>query len=342
MTHVDPPEGLVLDPRQTDVVVVVVTYNSSRVVGRLLAALPAALRSVPRCRVVVVDNDSGDGTPDLVRRTAPWIDVMQTGRNAGYAGAINLALAGPRPARATYVLNPDAVPSPGSVRRMLDVVERDRSVGIAVPRMLSPDGRPCASLRREPSIPRAMGEALLGGGRAARFALLGETVGEPARYRDGAVADWATGAALLISRAASDAAREWDERFFLYSEETDYCLRVRDAGLRVQLVDGAHVVHQGGEQSTSPALWALAAVNRTRLYRKRHALPASVVFWMLVLVNESIRAAGGRGQRHRVAVRALLVAGPDQGSGRPTPQVLGTAGPLRGHAAASGSPGVRT
>ncbi|WP_210502840.1 glycosyltransferase family 2 protein [Nocardioides xinjiangensis] len=343
VTVVGAPAGLVRDTDGADVVVAVVTYNSSRVIGALLAALPAALASVRRCLVVVADNDSADGTPDLVRASAPWVRVINAGHNAGYAGGINLALRRYPAARAAYVLNPDAVPSPGSVSTLLDVVSRDPSIGIAVPLMLASDGTLCWSLRREPSVPRALGEALLGGRRAGRVALLGETVRDATRYRDGAVADWATGAAMMVTRAAINAVGEWDERFFLYSEETDYCLRVRDAGYRLQLVEAAQVVHQGGDQATSADLWALAAVNRTRLYRKRHSRPASAAYWAAVLLNEAMRARAGE-SRHRTAVRALLGAGPDQRSARATPAIL-SGSTLEGGARpspASGPPGVGT
>ncbi|MGN0065004.1 MAG: glycosyltransferase family 2 protein [Nocardioides sp.] len=308
-----------------DLVVTCVTYNSARVIEPFLAALPAALESVPRCRVVVIDNASSDGTPDIVRTLAPWATLVPAGRNAGYAGGINLALKAHPPNRAAYVLNPDTVPSPGSVAALLAAVDRDPAVGIALPRIVDEDRQLQYSLRREPTFARALGEAVLGGTRASRIPLLGETVGDPDEYRDGAVADWATGAALLVTRAAIDAVGEWDERFFLYSEETDYFLRVRDAGMRVRLVDGAEVLHHGGDQAVSPRLWALAAVNRTRLYSKRHPRWPSRLYWTAVLANEATRAALGRAP-HRAAVRALIAVGPTQDCPEPTPSILEKAG----------------
>ncbi len=325
MVNHDSPSGLVLDPEeQADVIVVCVTYNSSHVIQALLDALPAALEGVSRCRVVIIDNDSGDGTPEMVRELAPWALLVPAGRNVGYAGAINIALRHRAAARGVYVLNPDTLPSPRSVVKLLDATEMDPLIGIATPRILGANGHLQFSLRREPTITRALGEALLGGTRASRIALLGETIGDPTQYRDGACADWATGAAMFITSSAISAVGEWDERFFLYSEETDYSLRVRDAGYRLHFVEHAEVVHQGGDQATSPHLWALSAVNRTRLYRKRHARASSTVFWAVVLLNEASRALVGR-STHRAAVRALLAAGPNHASAEPTPSVLARA-----------------
>jgi GT2 family glycosyltransferase len=160
------------------------------------------------------------------------------------------------------------------------------------------------SLRREPTVRRALGEAVLGQ-RAGRFAALGETVLDREVYfRDGP-ADWATGAVMLMSRACLEACGPWEERFFLYSEETEFALRARDRGFATELVAQAEVVHIGGESRVSPALWSLLTVNRVRLYRMRHSRPATALFWSAVFLREASRAALGH-PRSRQAVAALV------------------------------------
>lgn len=289
-----------------DILVAVVTYNSTAVIEEFLQALPAALEGAGTATVVVVDNASEDGTADLVRQLAPWVTVIDAGGNLGYGAGINRALAHTRPRRGVYVLNPDAVPSAGSIDLLARAVERDVAVvGIAVPRILDSDGALKFSLRREPTIARALGEAVLGGNRAARCSALGEMIRDPDYYVDGAAADWATGAAMFLAPATVAAVGPWAEDYFLYSEETDYALRARDVGLGLRLVDGAEVVHPGGDMATSPWLWSLVAVNRTRLYRTRHRRLKSAVYWSVVVLNEGVRAALGR-PTHREAFRALL------------------------------------
>lgn len=290
---------------QPDVLVAVVTYNSADIVERFLRALPDALEGAGTVLVVVVDNDSRDGTVDRVRALAPWATVLEPGANLGYGAGINLALRQARPRRGVYVLNPDAVPSPGSVARLVHAVESVDGVGIAVPRILDGRGRLKYSLRREPTIRRALGEAVLGGHRAARYPAWGDMIRDPAHYVDGATADWATGAAMFLAPRTLDTVGSWTEDFFLYSEETDYALRARDAGLHLRYVASADVVHPGGDMSVSPWLWSLVALNRTRLYRRRHGGVASAVFWLVVLLNETSRALLGR-PTHREAARALL------------------------------------
>lgn len=323
VTGILPPATLLDDSSSDpDVVVACITYNSASVIEAFLEALPAALDGVGSCRVVVVDNASSDDTVEVIQRRAPWVTLVRASGNLGYAAGINTALRECRGSRGVYVLNPDAVPSEGSVSRLLAVTEHDPRVGIAVPRILSDDGALKFSLRREPTILRALGEAILGGHRAARFPPLGDMIRDPAHYRDGATADWATGAAMLLSRAALDAVGEWDERFFLYSEETDYALRARDAGFRLELVTAACATHPGGEMESSPQLWTLVAVNRQRLYRKRHPVIPSFVYWTVTLANEAVRALAGR-ERSRLATRVLLALGPNQTGTDTTPTLIG-------------------
>lgn len=309
--EINPPASLVDDSvTEPDVVVACVTYNCESVIEAFLAALPAALNGVSSCRVVVVDNDSGDDTVEIIRRRAPWVTLVCSAENVGYAAGINLALAHSLGRSGVYVLNPDAIPAPGSVARLLDVTRLDPGIGIAVPMVRAADGSLKFSLRREPTLTRALGEAVLGGHRAARIPWMGDMIRDPERYRDGATADWATGAAMFISRSAIDAVGEWDERFFLYSEETDYALRARDEGFRLELLAGTSVTHPGGEMSTSPQLWSLVSVNQQRLYRKRHGLLSSVVYWAVLVAREGVRAMFGR-ERSRLACRVLLALGPN-------------------------------
>jgi len=298
-----------------DVVVIAVTYNSADVMHAFLYALPDALEGVNSANVIIVDNASSDGTPQLVRELAPWAVLIPSGGNLGYAAAINIGMRRCRAGRGTYILNPDAVPAPGSVSILMKATESDRRIGLAVPRILDATGHLKYSLRREPTILRALGEAMLGGRRSARYRPLGDLIRDPAYYTDGATADWATGAALFVPTHAGDTVGSWDERFFLYSEETDYALRVRDHGMRLQLVQAASVTHPGGDMSRSPWLWSLVAVNRTRLYAKRHGRVASALYWLVVLANECARSLLGR-PTHRAAVKALLRGHPALGEYR--------------------------
>lgn len=303
------PQAISSEP-DVAVAVLAVTHNSSKHIAAFLAALPRALEGVDSARVVIVDNASTDGTVEFVRGNARWVDLVEAGDNAGYAAGINVGLRLGTGRLGTYILNPDAIPAPGSIVRLVEALRDHPNVGLAVPRVLDIRGQLKYSLRREPTLGRAFGEAVLGGHRAARFPILGDMIRDPEHYRDGATADWATGAAMFFSRRAIEGIGPWDERFFLYSEETDYALRLRDAGFQLRYVEDATVIHPGGAMSASPYLWSLVARNRTVLYRKRHKRIASAAYWAIVVLNEGSRAIVGP-DTHRAALRALFRIRPE-------------------------------
>ncbi|MFC5500797.1 glycosyltransferase [Lysinimonas soli] len=279
---------------------VVVTYNSAEDVGELLDSLreDAGTLSVA---VLVADNSSADDTVAVARAHAPEALVFGTGGNIGYAAAINKALAQLDGSRPVMILNPDTEVAPGAIAIMLGGLGGD--VGAVVPRFVGDDGTTSLSLRREPSVSTALGDALVGARFRSRPGRFAETVFEPARYEAPQAVEWATGAALLLSPAAIAAVGPWDERFFLYSEETDYFRRVRDAGFRVTYAPQAVIRHSEGGSGSSPRLDALMAVNRIRYVRKHHSRPYAAVYRGLVVLGELLRL-GIPG--HALALRSVM------------------------------------
>lgn len=277
-----------LDHEVADCAVIIVTYNSAADIGGLLDSLPAAAAGL-RIRVVVVDNDSSDDIASIVARH-PGVLFVPADVNLGYAGGLNLGRCYCRQTRSVLVLNPDLVLAPGSIRVLLAALPR-LGAGAAVPRMLGEEGHLFPSLRREPSLTRALGDGLFGKAWPNRPAWLSEMVWPHEPYeREGAV-QWATGAALIVSAEADAAVGAWDDaRFFLYSEETDYCRRLREAGYTIYYVPDATIVHRGGGSGVSPDLVALSAVNRIRYFRKYHSRLASAVFRATVILAELLRA----------------------------------------------------
>jgi N-acetylglucosaminyl-diphospho-decaprenol L-rhamnosyltransferase len=292
-----------LADRPETVAVVVVTYNSAGLIEDLVASLEPGLGDLD-WHLTVADNASTDETIAEIKEHAPFARLVETGRNAGYAAGINAAVAAADPFDAVLVLNPDIRLLPGCVPELLSALRR-RAAGIAVPRLCRANGDFSPSLRREPTLLRAAADALVGGNRAGRLAVLGETVTDRRVYETETETDWAEGSILLVDRACWERCGPWDESFFLYSEETDFALRARDSGFRLVYTPRARARHLEGDSATSPPLWALLTLNRVRLYRRRHRLPAAVVYWALVLLREAARAARGN-PCSRAAARALV------------------------------------
>lgn len=291
----------------TEVLVLAVTHNSAAVLEGLLDSLPRALEGVPGVTVLIVDNSSSDQSADLAERSSLQPMVVRCADNRGYAAAINTGLDVVTPTRALLVLNADTRPGEGCLAELLRVLESpsDPPTGIVAPRIVDSEGQLKFSLRRNPTLLRALGEALVGGHRASRFSAFGEEIRNPKHYADRRIADWATGAALLLSADCLRTVGRWDESFFLYSEETDYAARARDAGWVVRYSRRAVVEHPGGQMEKSPFLWSIVAVNRVRHYQTRHGRAAGAAYRAVVILNEALRASFGR-PTHRAALNALL------------------------------------
>ncbi|MGY1694442.1 glycosyltransferase family 2 protein [Geodermatophilus sp. SYSU D00814] len=283
-----------------DCVLVVVTYRSARDLPRLLDSVPAALRGL-RAETLVVDNASDDEVAGVVAGR-PATRLLPAGANLGYAGAINLALEQVPPARWVAVLNPDLTLAPGALAQLVACGERTGAAAV-VPRLLDADGHPSPSLRREPTVRRALGEALLGDILPSRPPWSSELVRDAAAYRVEHPIEWATGAVVLLRTSAVARVGRWDPRFFLYSEETDYLRRIRAAGSSVWFTPAAVARHRGGGSGQSPDLAALLVVNRVRYARKWHGRPTAAAVWAVSLLHCTLRL-GDAG--HRRALAALL------------------------------------
>ncbi|MDG4821482.1 glycosyltransferase [Asanoa sp. WMMD1127] len=291
----------------------VLTYRSAANLPPLLAALPAGLAGVDDWRLVVVDSGSFDDTLTVAKDLAPDATLIQLDSNRGFAAAANAVVAADPAADAVLVLSPTTRLRPGCAARLLAALA-EPGVGIAVPRLIGRDGAYKTSLRRRPTVGRAVAEAVLGGNRASRLGR-GELIADPAGYARGTRADWATGAVTMFSRACLTATGPWDESFFLYSEETEFALRAADHGFRLAFVPDAEAVHNGGDARNVPALWGIMMANRVRLHAMRHGRAAATAFWAAITLGEAARSA--RDRNHRYATRKLLRERKALVSGRP-------------------------
>jgi GT2 family glycosyltransferase len=288
---------------EQQVAVVAVTFNSAHLLADFFDSLDDGLRGL-EWHLTIADNDSSDDTVQTVHRLRPEVKVVETGSNRGYAAGINAAVAAGGPHTAVLVLNPDVRLSAGCVGELMHAL-RQPHTGIAVPRLVDGSGALVHSMRREPAVSRLLADAVLGAENAGRLGRIGEVVSDDLSYESAAVSDWAEGSTMLISRSCWEAVGSWDESFFLYSEETDFALRARDAGFVTRYVPDAHARHLGGESTVTPGLWALVVTNKVRLYSRRAPRGRARVFYGVMVAREASRAVLGR-QRSRVALRALL------------------------------------
>jgi exopolysaccharide biosynthesis WecB/TagA/CpsF family protein len=270
-----------------DVAALVVTYNNGADVCGLLESLQLQTRE-QSIKVVVADNSPNMETLSCLSQF-PGVVAFATGGNLGYAGGINAAYSKAGNADAYLVLNPDLRLCPGAVLALRKSME-STAAGVVVPLLRDVDGSVYPSLRREPSISRALGDALLGSRFQERPGWLTEMDFDAESYAHPHKVDWATGAALLIRCDIAEQVGSWDESYFLYSEETDYLHRVRDLRSAVWFEPQAAMVHSRGASGSSPSLDALMGANRIRYARKFHHGSYARVIHAAVVLSALLRA----------------------------------------------------
>lgn len=280
-----------LSPTTGGVAAIVVTYNSEQHLDALLDSLPEAFGDVPYT-TVVVDNGSTDGTLALARARTECVVVASS--NKGYGAGLNEGVRQGGSAEFVLALNPDATLEPGAISGLIAQTTRT-GVGIVTPLVVEADGQLSLSLRREPTLARVGGLSFT---RRPRFS---EIVYEQSAYEQAHPVDWAMGAVMLVKRECWDELRGFDESFFLYSEETDFCLRARDRGWLTFFTPRAQVMHIGGGSGESATTHTMKMVNRVRIFRRRHGVVRSWIYYLLMLVTEARRGLLG----HRASWAAL-------------------------------------
>jgi GT2 family glycosyltransferase len=293
------------------VTAVIVSFNTRDHLLRCVASLEEHAR-LPM-EIVIVDNGSADGSADAVRAAHPAARVIENHANLGFAAACNRGL---REARAPYclLLNSDAQVCPGAVLALVAVLDERPEVGIVGPRTVGPDGGPQVSFGPDLTpVSEWRQRRLVLALRDRRPSALREVEALSAREQEPA---WVSGACLLARKSALDAVGGFDERFFLYEEDADLCLRVRQEGWRVLYTPRAVVMHHLGQSMEKAPALSKREYDRSHIrYYAKHRGPGAMAVLRLYLAGASaagwIRALGPgpeRRARRREHADALRVA----------------------------------
>jgi N-acetylglucosaminyl-diphospho-decaprenol L-rhamnosyltransferase len=315
------PQDLSVDPHPRPTTsIVIVSYNVRELLLRCLASIEASAGSA-FIQVLVVDNASTDGTVDAVRAGFPDVELIDARVNRGFGAANNLALArthGPQ----VMFLNPDAELGAGALAELTRALWSEPGVGVVGPQLVFPNGTTQPSRRRFPDIPLALIESTPIQPLWPRFSGLARYF---VRDRSDAVrqdVDWLVGACLLARRAVLDEVGGFDERFFMYSEELDWCRRVRAAGWRVLYCPTARVIHCEGQSSEQNLARRARAFqeSKARYFEKYYgdAVGRALRLYLLgltiidLLLEGAKLVAGHRPELRRQRVAALVALARDQ------------------------------
>ena len=236
-----------------DLSVVIVSWNVSELLELCLSSLmECGGQGGLQCEIIVVDNASSDDSPELVRQRFPTAQLIASESNLGFAMANNVGAA-QSSGRYILFLNPDTEVIGDALSAMVAYMDRHPDVGVLGPTLLWPNGCVQSSRRRFPTLATAFIEStFFQQWWPSNPVLRRYYVQDQSDDREQDV-DWLVGACLLVRRQAWKQVGPMDERFFMYSEELDWCRRLKTAGWRVVYTPSAEVVHHGAQSSSQVA-----------------------------------------------------------------------------------------
>ena len=279
--------------------IVIVNYRTAALTVDCLRSLAPEIPSLPAgTRVVVTDNASGDDSVEQLNRAvrdngwSDWARLMPLPRNGGFAWgnneAVRPALQSQDPPDYVLLLNPDTLVRPGAVLALFEFMDAHPAAGIAGSRLEDPDGRPQRSAFRFPGV---LSELETGVRLSVVSRMLDRFVVAPPPPDYACEVDWVAGASMIIRRAVFDRVGLLDEKYFMYYEEVDFCLRAKRAGWPCWYVPASRVVHLVGQSSgvtdekkpkkRRPAYWFESRRRYFLLHSGRVGTFLADSFWVL-------------------------------------------------------------
>ncbi len=192
--------------------------------------------------IIVVDNASGDGLEKMLRQDYPVVKFIQSPKNLGMGGGNNLGI---QQSRGEYILivNPDVTLNQAAIEELVSFLDQHASAGIAAPKILNPDGSHQFSCYRWPKFSTFLyRRTFLGNTRAGRKHLYKYTYKDTDLSQPQTV-DWVLGGCFIVKKTALKQVGLFDQRFFLFLEDTDLCRRMWQAGWQVWYLPQAQVIH---------------------------------------------------------------------------------------------------
>lgn len=257
-----------------DVSIVIVNWNTSELLFQCLDSIRNAI-SKYAIQVIVVDNGSVDDSITMVRKYFPEVTLIENDCNMGFAQANNQGLA-MGDGRYFMLLNSDTIVLPGSIQKLVETADNHPDLGVVGPQLLNMDG----SIQKSwGSFPNLFSELI---GKSIRIRRAVATV--PHAYE----VDWVLGACMLVRSKTVIDVGQLDSDFFFYSEEIDWCFRIKKQGWKIWYITGFPIYHLGGGSTESGSLTQLVRLYRGKLiyFQKHHGhLKATLLRFGLAFGN---------------------------------------------------------
>ena len=272
--------------------IIIVSWNAKKYVQECLDSLKAYAQS-PEAEIILVDNASSDGTPELVLKSYPGVTLIQNQENFGFAKANNIGIR-----RSTgeyvYLINSDVRVFEGCIEKMLAYMEANPRIGLLGPRMLGADGKCYRSYMGAPTLWRMACRAMALDALFPRSKFLS---GFMMQYFDAdriVDVDILNGWFWVTRREALNQVGLLDEKLFMYGDDLDWSKRFHDAGWKVVYFPEAESLHYGGASSARAPIKFSVEMQRANFqyWQKHYSRASQFVYLAIVWTHQAIRLGG--------------------------------------------------
>jgi hypothetical protein len=273
--------------------VIIVSWNVRDLLRRCLQSVLLSPEFAPGAvEVIVVDNASGDGTAQVVRGEFPAVRLLANDGNAGFTAGCNQGLAAAA-GRYNLLLNPDTELVGDALAAMVRVLDADSGIALVGPRLVHPQGDVQSSRRRFPTLATAFVESTVLQGLFEHSGILNRYYLRDRSDDEEQDVDWLVGAALLVRRQVVQQVGGLDVGYFMYSEELDWCRRIKAAASpsggpwRIRYTPSATIIHHEGSSSEQavPARHINFQSSKVRYFRKYHGRVAAALLRCFLLAT---------------------------------------------------------
>jgi hypothetical protein len=269
--------------------VIIVSWNARELLQKCLESIQETGKLLVR-EIIVVDNGSRDGSPEMVAQQFPEVALVRAEKNLGFSRANNLGI---KRASGTYLalLNSDVIVHPGCFDILARFLESHDDVGLVGPKVLGADGRLQRTCRRLPTIWNTLCRSLALDKALSRWPVFSGREMRHWNHNSEAEVEVLNGCFWMARREAVEKVGGLDERFFFYAEDVDWCKRFRDSGWKVVFVPEATATHLGGGSSNNAPLRYSIEMLRANLayWEKYRGIPGLVAFYLLSILHHAIR-----------------------------------------------------
>jgi N-acetylglucosaminyl-diphospho-decaprenol L-rhamnosyltransferase len=288
------PEQMAYAKEPVDLSIIIVNWNTCDMLAKCLDSVFQTVRA-SAYEIIVVDNNSTDGSVDMVRAQFPSVRLIENQQNVGFTRANNQALAASC-GRYVLLLNSDTEVQSSALDAVVCFMDVHSMAGAAGAHLLNPDGTFQASHTEFPTLWR---EFLMLSGLGRAFLRPSYPSYGPEVEKGPQRVDYAEGACLLVRREAVEQVGGLDEDFFMYAEEVDWCYRMKQAGWEVWYLPQVRVIHHGGGSSRQRKAHMEAELyrSRVRFFHKHYGTGQAVCLKSLIYVFTFVKGIWHRSLR---------------------------------------------